>query len=195
MANLDEFDWPAKPSVLGTRVNRVDGPDKVTGRAKYTFDINRPRMLYARMVRSPHPHARVVSVDLSAATRMPGVKAVAPRARLFRCAEQSRDVPGRRGGGRSRRYRRTRHRCGAGDQSRVRGSAALDHRRESAGRDGSAGVHGRKRARWPARASGRSDGGLRGGGERGRRRPIRPRSSRTPAWRRMARYANGMATG
>lgn len=71
-----EFDWPVKPSVLGTRVNRVDGPDKVTGRAKYTFDINRPGMLYARMVRSPHPHARVVSVDVSAASRMPGVKSV-----------------------------------------------------------------------------------------------------------------------
>jgi xanthine dehydrogenase YagR molybdenum-binding subunit len=71
-----EFDWPAKPSVLGTRINRVDGPDKVTGRAKYTFDINRPGMLYGRMVRSPHPHARVISVDLSAAKRMPGVKAV-----------------------------------------------------------------------------------------------------------------------
>jgi xanthine dehydrogenase YagR molybdenum-binding subunit len=69
-----EFDWPTKPSVLGTRVNRVDGPDKVTGRAKYTFDVNRPGMLYARIVRSPHPHARVVSVDLSAATRMAGVK-------------------------------------------------------------------------------------------------------------------------
>ena len=73
MAN-SEFDWPAKPSVLGTHINRLDGPDKVTGRAKYTFDINRPGMLYARMVRSPHPHARVVSVDLSAATRMPGVR-------------------------------------------------------------------------------------------------------------------------
>ena len=73
MANT-EFDWPAKPSVLGTHVNRVDGPDKVSGRAKYTFDINRPGMLYGRMVRSPYPHARVVSVDLSQATKMPGVK-------------------------------------------------------------------------------------------------------------------------
>ncbi len=46
----------------------------MTGRAKYTFDINRPGMLYARVVRSPHPHARVVSVDLAAARRAPGVK-------------------------------------------------------------------------------------------------------------------------
>jgi xanthine dehydrogenase YagR molybdenum-binding subunit len=70
-----EFDWPDNPTVIGTHVNRIDGPDKVTGRAKYTFDINRPGMLYGKMVRSPYPHARVVSVDLSAATRMPGVKA------------------------------------------------------------------------------------------------------------------------
>ena len=70
-----EFDWPAKPEVIGTHVKRVDGPDKVSGRAKYTFDISRPGMLYARVVRSPYPHARVVSVDLSAALRSPGVKA------------------------------------------------------------------------------------------------------------------------
>ena len=70
-----EFNWPADPTVLGTRVKRLDGPDKVTGRAKYTFDIARPRMLYARVVRSPYPCARVVSVDLSAAAKMPGVKA------------------------------------------------------------------------------------------------------------------------
>ncbi len=70
-----EFDWPAKPEVIGTHVKRVDGPDKVSGRAKYTFDISRPGMLYARVVRSPYPHARVVSVDLSAALRAPGVKA------------------------------------------------------------------------------------------------------------------------
>jgi xanthine dehydrogenase YagR molybdenum-binding subunit len=69
------FAWPATRTVLGTSVKRLDGPEKVTGRAKYTFDINRPGMLYARMVRSPHPHARIVSVDLTAAKRAPGVKA------------------------------------------------------------------------------------------------------------------------
>ena len=68
------FAWPAKPTVLGTHVKRVDGPDKVSGRAKYTFDVKRPGMLWGRIVRSPHPHARVVSVDLSAALRAPGVK-------------------------------------------------------------------------------------------------------------------------
>ena len=60
--------------MVGTRVKRLDGPDKVSGRAKYTFDVTRPGMLYARVVRSPYPHARVVSVDLSAAERVPGFK-------------------------------------------------------------------------------------------------------------------------
>jgi xanthine dehydrogenase YagR molybdenum-binding subunit len=70
-----KFAWPAERAVLGTSVKRLDGPDKVTGRARYTFDITRPGMLYGRIVRSPHPHARVVSVDLRAAQRAPGVKA------------------------------------------------------------------------------------------------------------------------
>jgi xanthine dehydrogenase YagR molybdenum-binding subunit len=67
--------WPASRSVIGTSIKRLDGPEKVTGRAKYTFDINRPGMLYGRIVRSPHPRARIVSVDLTAAQRAPGVKA------------------------------------------------------------------------------------------------------------------------
>jgi len=75
VADETEFNWPTDSTVLGTHVKRLDGPDKVTGRAKYTFDIARPRMLYARVVRSPYPCARVVSVDLSAAAKMPGVKA------------------------------------------------------------------------------------------------------------------------
>ena len=73
MANED-FNWPAKPSVIGSHTKRLDGPDKVTGRAKYTFDIARPGMLYGRVVRSPYAYARIVSVDVSAAAKMPGVK-------------------------------------------------------------------------------------------------------------------------
>ncbi len=74
-ANAKKYAWPAKPTVLSTRVKRLDGPDKVTGRAKYSFDINRPGMIYGKIVRSPHPHARIVSVDMTAARRAPGVKA------------------------------------------------------------------------------------------------------------------------
>ncbi len=70
-----KYHWTPTHSVLGTKVARLDGPEKVTGRAKFTFDINRPGMLYGRIVRSPHPHARIVSIDLSAAQKAPGVKA------------------------------------------------------------------------------------------------------------------------
>jgi xanthine dehydrogenase YagR molybdenum-binding subunit len=73
-----EYTWPerGKRSVLGTPVARIDGPDKVSGRAKYTFDVDRPGMLHCGLVRCPHAHAKVVSIDTSAAERMPGVKAV-----------------------------------------------------------------------------------------------------------------------
>src|SRR5262249_10535832 len=57
-------------------ISRVDGPFKVSGRAKYSYDINRPGMLYGKMLRCPHAHARVVSIDTSAAERMPGVRVV-----------------------------------------------------------------------------------------------------------------------
>ena len=68
--------WPAKPTLMTTRVKRIDGPDKVTGRAKYTFDINRPGMLFGKISRSPFAHARIVSIDLTQAQKAPGVKAV-----------------------------------------------------------------------------------------------------------------------
>jgi xanthine dehydrogenase YagR molybdenum-binding subunit len=70
------YKWPEKPALLGTAVKRLDGPDKVTGRARYTYDISRPGMMYGRMVRSPIPHARITSIDLAAAQKAPGVKAV-----------------------------------------------------------------------------------------------------------------------
>src|SRR4029453_9002461 len=70
-----KYHWAPPHSSIGTHVKRLDGPDKVTGRARYTFDINRPGMLYGRIVRSPPPHARIVSVDMSAAQKAPGVKA------------------------------------------------------------------------------------------------------------------------
>ena len=73
---MADYSWPAKPVLLSTPVKRLDGPDKVTGRARYTYDVNRPGMIYGRIVRSPYPHARVTSIDLAAAQRAPGVKAV-----------------------------------------------------------------------------------------------------------------------
>jgi len=69
-----KWPWPAKPVLLSTRVKRLDGPEKVSGRAKYTFDIKRPGMIFGKIVRSPFAHARVVSIDFSEALKSPGVK-------------------------------------------------------------------------------------------------------------------------
>jgi xanthine dehydrogenase YagR molybdenum-binding subunit len=71
----EKYPWPEHPTLVGTRMKRLDGPAKVTGAAKYAYDINRPGQLHGRILRSPHPHARVVSIDLTAAQKAPGVKA------------------------------------------------------------------------------------------------------------------------
>ena len=62
--------------VVGTRPIRHDGVDKVTGKALYGSDINLPGMLYGMVLRSPHPHARIKSIDTSKAEAHPDVKAV-----------------------------------------------------------------------------------------------------------------------
>ena len=66
---MPEYKWPDmnKRSLLGKRVSRLDGPQKVSGKAKYCSDIKRPGMLYGRFLRSPYAHAKVVSVDISEA--------------------------------------------------------------------------------------------------------------------------------
>jgi xanthine dehydrogenase YagR molybdenum-binding subunit len=68
--------WPEKRRLLGTKVTRLDGPVKSTGRAKYSYDINRPGQLHGRILRCPYAHAVVKKIDTSAAEKMPGVKAV-----------------------------------------------------------------------------------------------------------------------
>jgi len=69
--------WPpsAERSLIGKPIKRLDGPAKSQGAAKYAYDMNRPGMLFARLLGSPHPHARVRSIDLSAAQKHPGVRA------------------------------------------------------------------------------------------------------------------------
>ncbi|MCB9272828.1 MAG: xanthine dehydrogenase family protein molybdopterin-binding subunit [Lewinellaceae bacterium] len=62
-----------KLSVVGQRVKRVDALQKVTGAAKYTADIQLPGMLYGWFLHSPYPHARIKSLDVSAARKYPGV--------------------------------------------------------------------------------------------------------------------------
>jgi len=70
--------WDAKSSlrVVGKSVPRVDARDKVTGKAKYTLDLKVPDMLYGVIVRTPYPAAQVRAIDISAAEKMPGVRAV-----------------------------------------------------------------------------------------------------------------------
>jgi CO/xanthine dehydrogenase Mo-binding subunit len=62
--------------VVGQRPIRPDGVDKVTGRAQFGADFHLPGMLVGRIKRSPHAHARIVSIDTSAAEKLPGVKAI-----------------------------------------------------------------------------------------------------------------------
>ncbi len=68
--------WPKKRRLIGTKVSRLDGPAKATGKARYSFDINRPGMLYGMILRSPYAHAKITSIDTSDAEKSPGVKAV-----------------------------------------------------------------------------------------------------------------------
>ena len=70
----------SKYRVIGTRPVRHDGVDKVTGAARYGADINLPGMLYAKILRSPHSHARIRKIDTSKAEALPGVVAVATSA-------------------------------------------------------------------------------------------------------------------
>ena len=75
---MADYRWPeaGKRSLIGKRISRLDGPAKASGRATYTYDVNRPRMLHAKIVLAPYAHAKIASIDTSAAERMPGVEAI-----------------------------------------------------------------------------------------------------------------------
>ena len=70
--------WPEKKdrSLIGKSITRQDGPVKATGRAKYSFDMNPPGLLWAKPAISPHAHAKLVSIDTSKAEALAGVKGV-----------------------------------------------------------------------------------------------------------------------
>ncbi|MFT4961823.1 MAG: CO/xanthine dehydrogenase Mo-binding subunit, partial [Paracoccaceae bacterium] len=76
------FDGPKTTgfTAVGTTPDRPDGLDKVTGRAKFGADASAPGMLHAAIVRSPHAHARIVSIDTSKAEALKGVKTIVTRA-------------------------------------------------------------------------------------------------------------------
>ncbi|MCS6926494.1 MAG: xanthine dehydrogenase family protein molybdopterin-binding subunit [Candidatus Binatia bacterium] len=68
--------------VIGTRLPKVDAPERVTGKAAFGADLHLPGMLWARIVRSPYPHARIKKIDTSKALALSGVKAVITAADL-----------------------------------------------------------------------------------------------------------------
>jgi len=70
---------PQKFRVVGTRPLRPDGIDKVTGRARFGADATAPGMLIGKILRSPHPHARIRSINTAKAAKLPGVKAIVTR--------------------------------------------------------------------------------------------------------------------
>ena len=73
-----KYDFPpaGHRELIGKSIDRIDGPEKSSGRAKYTYDMNPPGRLIAKLCTCPYAHAKVNSVDISAAQKLPGVKAV-----------------------------------------------------------------------------------------------------------------------
>ena len=67
----------AKPSsIIGASVGKVEGAEKASGRAVYGADMHFPDTLWAKILRSPYPHARILRIDTSKALQVPGVKAI-----------------------------------------------------------------------------------------------------------------------
>lgn len=85
LAELDQEDG----KFIGVNIRRLDAPSKVSGALKYAGDMTMPNMLHLQVLRSPHPHARIVSIDTSEAEAMDGVEGVITSA----------DVPGEDGFG------------------------------------------------------------------------------------------------
>ena len=75
---MPDYNWPDAEhrTLIGKRISRVDSPVKVSGRAKYTYDYHGANMLFGKVLRSSYAKAKIVSIDTSAAEKLPGVKAV-----------------------------------------------------------------------------------------------------------------------
>src|SRR5919108_4575837 len=73
---LPRWGADAALQVAGRPHPRVEGREKVTGRARYAYDVHLPGLLYARVLRSPLPHARIRRIDTARAAALPGVRAV-----------------------------------------------------------------------------------------------------------------------
>ncbi len=81
-----------KYRVVGTRPIRHDGVDKVVGAARYAADQNVTGMLYGKYLRSPHAHARILSIDTSKAEALPGVTAIVTSADLAEAADKIQEM-------------------------------------------------------------------------------------------------------
>jgi CO/xanthine dehydrogenase Mo-binding subunit len=126
---------------IGLSIPRPDGPDKVTGQVQYVADLSPRGLLHAKLLRSPHAHAKIVRIDVSKAKALPGVRAVltaadipqlkkkAPTRAHCRARDRPRRLRGAAGRGRGRRRARDRRGSARPDRRAVRGSAG---RRRSA---------------------------------------------------------------
>ena len=148
---------------IGKRTPRPDGADKVTGRAAYAADTTMPGMIWGKVLRSPHPHARIKSIDTSKAEKLPGVRAVVTAKDIVDFPIEKGPVmlgiqdmrwmcrnvmarekalfhghPGRR---RRRRQPGDRRRGLQADRGRLRGSALGDRRRRGEEADGAPILH------------------------------------------------------
>ena len=79
--------------VIGKKVERVDGFERLIGQAKYAADIYLPGMLYAKILRSPYPHAKILKIDASNAKALPGVRAILTSSDVPDFAIQKRATP------------------------------------------------------------------------------------------------------
>ena len=87
-----DYTSDGKYKVIGTRPVRHDGHDKVTGRAVYGADVRLPDTLYGKVLRSPHAHARILSIDTSRALEVEGVRAVATADDLVETVDKLSDI-------------------------------------------------------------------------------------------------------
>jgi xanthine dehydrogenase YagR molybdenum-binding subunit len=78
MPDTPDYSWPAPTSrrVIGKRTSRLDGVAKASGRAKYAYDVQRPGLLFGAILTCPHAHARLKTIDTSAAEKSPGFASV-----------------------------------------------------------------------------------------------------------------------
>ena len=138
---------------IGQRTIRPDGVDKVTGRAAFAADTTMPGMIWGKVLRSPHPHARIKSIDTSKAEALPGVKAVVTAKDIvdfpldksvmlgiqdmrWMCrnvmAREKALFPGHPDRGRCRDHRSDRRACLRADRGRLRSAAMVDRDRRCA---------------------------------------------------------------